>query len=80
MAGDWWQWSVPVTGRLVVTADLLLAHNADGTFTVWDRTTHTVLFDLYLFRGFDWLAVARGGSYTHSPGAQRYLGDASRRY
>ena len=66
--------------QLVVTADLLLAHNADGTFTVWGRTTHTVLFDLYLFRGFDWLAVARGGSYTHSPGAQRYLGDASRRH
>lgn len=61
--------------QLGVTADLLLAHNADGTFTVWDRSNHTVLFDLYLFRGFEWLAVARGGSYTHSPGARRYLGD-----
>ena len=61
--------------QLRVTAELLLAHNADGTFTVWDRSNHTVLFDLYLFRSFDWLAVARGGSYTHSPGAQRYLSD-----
>ena len=61
--------------QLRVTADLLLAHNADGTFTVWDRTNHAVLFDLYLFRSFDWLAVARGGSYTHSPGAQHYLSD-----
>jgi len=60
--------------QLGVTADLLLAHNADGTFTVWDRATHAVMFDLYLFHGFDWLAVARGGSYTHSPGARRYLG------
>ena len=65
--------------QLGVTADLLLAHNADGTFTVWDRSTHAVLFDLYLFRGFDWLAVARGGSYTHSAGARRYLGDGSGR-
>ncbi len=61
--------------QLGVAADLLLAHNADGTFTVWDRSTHAVLFDLYLFRGFDWLAVARGGSYTHSPGARRFLSD-----
>ena len=61
--------------QLDVTADLLLAHNADGTFTVWDRSNHAVLFDLYLFRSFDWLAVTRGGSYTHSPGAQRYLSD-----
>ena len=61
--------------QLGVTADLLLAHNADGTFTVWDRSNHTVLFDLYLFRSFDWLVVTRSGSYTYSPGAQRYLGD-----
>ena len=64
--------------QLRVTADLLVAANADGTFTVWDRATHGVLFDLYLFRGFDWLAVARDGGYTHSPGAQRYLGGGSR--
>ena len=61
--------------QLGVTADLLLAHNADGTFTVWDRSNHAVLFDLYLFRSFDWLAVARSGSYTHSPGARRFLSD-----
>ena len=61
--------------QLGVTADLLLAHNADGTFTVWDRSNHAVLFDLYLFQSLDWLAVTRGGSYTHSPGARRYLGD-----
>ena len=61
--------------QLGVTAELLLAHNADGTFTVWDRGNHTVLFDLYLFRSFDWLAVARSGGYTHSPGARRYLSD-----
>ena len=61
--------------QLGVTADLLLAHNADGTFTVWDRTNHAVLFDLYLFRSFDWLAVTRSGSYAHSPGARRFLGD-----
>ena len=61
--------------QLGVTAELLLAHNADGTFTVWDRSDHTVLFDLYLFRSLDWLAVAPGGSYIHSPGARRYLSD-----
>ena len=61
--------------QLGVTADLLLAHNADETFTVWERINHTVLFDLYLFRNFDWLVVARDGSFTHSPDAQRYLSD-----
>ena len=61
--------------QLTVVDSLLVARNADGTFTVWDRATHAVLFDLYLFRGFDWLAVARGGHYTHSPGAMRYLRD-----
>ena len=61
--------------QLTVAADLLVARNADGTFTVWDRTTHAVLFDLYLFRGLDWLALARSGHYTHSPGALRYLSD-----
>ena len=64
--------------QLKVTAELLLARNADGTFTFWDRTTHAVLFDLYLFRGFDWLAVARGGGYAHSPGARRYLATGPR--
>lgn len=66
--------------QLTVTGGLLMARNADGTVTFWDRATHQVLFDLYLFRGFDWLAAAPDGRYVHSAGAERYLGDDTRRW
>ncbi len=66
--------------QLAVAAGVLAARNADGTFTLWDRASGAVLFDLYLFRGFDWLAVEPGGRYAHSPGARRYLGDDLRRW
>lgn len=65
--------------RLAVAGGVLVAHNADGTFTVWDRATRAVLFDLYLFRDFEWLVVERSGRYAHSSGARRYLSDSARR-
>ena len=65
--------------RLAVAGGVLVAHNADGTFTVWDRATRAVLFDLYLFRDFEWLVVERSGRYAHSAGARRYLSDSARR-
>jgi len=65
--------------RLAVAGGVLVAHNADGTFTVWDRATRAVLFDLYLFRDFEWLVVERSGRYAHSAGARRYLSESSRR-
>lgn len=65
--------------RLAVAGGVLVAHNADGTFTVWDRAARAVLFDLYLFRDFEWLVVERSGRYAHSAGARRYLSDGSRR-
>lgn len=66
--------------QLAVAGGVLAARNADGTFTFWDRASGAVLFDLYLFRGFDWLAVEPGGRYAHSSGARRYLGDDLRRW
>ena len=63
--------------RLTVAGDLLVARNADATFTVWHRFTRKVLFHLYLFRDFHWLVVQPNGDYFHSPGAQRYLGGSS---
>lgn len=65
--------------RLAVAGGVLVAHNADGTFTVWDRATRAVLFDLYLFRDFEWLVVERSGRYAHSAGARRYLSESSPR-
>lgn len=65
--------------RLAVAGGVLVAHNADGTFTVWDRATRAVLFDLYLFRDFEWLVVEQSGRYAHSSGARRYLSDSARR-
>lgn len=65
--------------QLAVAGGVLAARNADGTFTFWDRATGAVLFDLYLFRGFEWLVAEPGGSYVHSAGAERYLGGDSRR-
>lgn len=58
---------------LAVAGDLLVAHNADATFTVWNRITRRVLFHLYLFRDFNWIAARPTGDYVHSPGAGRYL-------
>ena len=63
--------------RLTVAGDLLVARNADATFTVWHRFTRKVLFHLYLFRDFHWLVEQPNGDYVHSPGAQRYLGGSS---
>ena len=62
--------------QLTVADNLLLARNTDGTISVWDRHTRAFLFDLYLFRGFEWLVVEPGGRYTHSYGAARYLNTA----
>ena len=64
--------------RLTVAGDLLVAHNADATFTFWSRFTRQVLFHLYLFRDFNWLVVQPNGDYLHSPGADRYLAPPSR--
>ena len=59
--------------RLAVAGDLLVAHNADATFTVWNRFTRKVLFHLYLFRDFNWIVARPNGDHVHSPGADRYL-------
>ena len=59
--------------QLTVVGDLLVAGNEDATFTVWNRITRQVLFHLYLFRDFSWLAVHTNGKYLHSHGADRYL-------
>jgi hypothetical protein len=64
--------------QLIVAGDLLIAHNADATFSVWNRLTRRVLFHLYLFRDFNWLVVRPDGGYLHSPGAERYLATPSR--
>ena len=63
--------------QLTVAGDLLVARNADATFTVWSRFTRAVLFHLYLFRDFSWLVVQPNGDYFPSPGAERYLGASS---
>ena len=65
--------------RLIVAGDLLVAHNADATFTVWNRFTRRVLFHLYLFRDFNWIVVRPNGNYVHSPGAKQYLANSSGR-
>ena len=59
--------------QLVVAGDLLVARNADATYTVWNRTTRAVLFHLHLFHDFNWIAARPNGDYLHSPGAHRYL-------
>lgn len=64
-----------VPRQLAVARDLLVARNADATFSVWNRYTRALLFDLYLFRDFNWLVVYPSGRYTHSPGAGRFLVD-----
>ena len=64
-----------VPRQLAVVRDLLVARNADATFSVWNRHTRALLFDLYLFRDFDWLVVQPSGRYAHSPGAGRFLVD-----
>lgn len=59
--------------QLVVAGDLLVARNADGTFTVWNRFTRGVLFHFYLFHDFNWILARPNGDHVHSPGAERYL-------
>ena len=59
--------------QLTATDTLLLAVNADGTVTVWDRTSRRVLFNLYLFQDYEWLAVTPQGRLVHSRHAgERY--------
>lgn len=65
--------------QLVMVGGLLVARNADATFTVWNRYTRRVLFHLYLFHDFNWIVARPNGDYVHSPGAERYLADSSRR-
>ena len=64
--------------QLMVAGDLLIAHNADATFTIWNRLTRRVLFHLYLFRDFTWLVARPDGGYLHSPGAERFLATSPR--
>ena len=59
--------------QLAVARDLLVARNADATFSVWNRHTRALLFDLYLFRDFNWLVVPPSGNHVHTPGAVRFL-------
>ena len=59
--------------QLAVARDLLVARNADATFSVWNRHTRALLFDLYLFRDFNWLLVRPSGQHVHTPGAARFL-------
>ena len=65
--------------QLLMVGDLLVARNADATFTVWNRFTRGVLFHLYLFHDFNWIVARPNGDYVHSPGAEQYLADSSRR-
>lgn len=65
--------------ELVTVGDLLVARNADATFTVWNRFTRGVLFHLYLFRDFNWIVARPNGDYVHSPGAEQYLATTSGR-
>ena len=65
--------------ELVMVGDLLVARNADATFTVWHRFTRAVLFHLYLFHDFNWIVARPNGDYVHSPGAEQYLATSSRR-
>ena len=64
---------------LVMVGDLLVARNADATFTVWNRGTRRVLFHLYLFHDFNWIVARPNGDHVHSPGAEQYLASASGR-
>ena len=61
--------------QLAIVGDLLVARNADATYSVWNRHTRALLFDLYLFGDFNWLAIQPSGKYFHSPGAGRFLAD-----
>ena len=65
--------------ELVMVGDLLVARNADATFTVWNRFTRRVLFHLYLFHDFNWIVARPNGDYVHAPGAEQYLAKSSRR-
>ncbi len=65
--------------ELVMVGDLLVARNADATFTVWNRFTRSVLFHLYLFHDFNWIVARPNGAYVHSPGAEQYLATSSGR-
>jgi WD40 repeat protein len=59
--------------QLTVTDTLLVSVNADASFTVWDRARRSVLFNLYLFRDLEWLAVSPPGEVAQSRGADRYV-------
>ena len=65
--------------ELVMVGDLLVARNADGTFTVWNRFTRGVLFHLYLFHDFNWIVARPNGDHVHSPGAEQYFANSARR-
>jgi WD40 repeat protein len=59
---------------LMVHGTLLVAHNADGTVTIWDSRTGEHLFDIYIFQGGDWLASTLHGAFrSSSAAAERYL-------
>ncbi len=58
--------------RIAVHQGRVYAANSDGTLSAWSADTLDHLFDLHLWRDFEWLVTA-GDRYWTSPDGARYV-------
>ena len=59
--------------NILISENLLISNNLDSSITVWNRRTQKILFDLYLFKDFSWIAVNSDSVVNASSGAYKYL-------
>ena len=60
--------------NILISENLLISYNLDSSITVWNRRTQKILFDFYLFKDFNWIAINSDSEVNSSPGAYKYLG------
>jgi hypothetical protein len=59
--------------QLAVLGRLLISLNRNSTLTIWDRETHRVVADLYVFKDYSWIAVFPNENAYISKDADGYL-------
>ena len=45
------------TRKLISLEDHLVAINTDGSFSVWDKTSKNLLYDIYVFEDKEWVVL-----------------------